>query len=78
LSNGSTSSSGTQKFHADSAAPDQDCCQAIDLMSSVSIIPDDASAHRPLRDALVFKGARILNLHLNTRRESLDMEVVGH
>ena len=32
------------------------------------------SAHQALRDALVFKGARILNLHLATQRQSLDID----
>jgi hypothetical protein len=31
-------------------------------------------AHPPLRAALVFKGARILNLHLGTERQSLDID----
>jgi len=31
-------------------------------------------AHQPLRSALVFKGARILNLHLGTERQSLDID----
>ena len=30
--------------------------------------------HEPLRDALVFKGARILNLHLGKDRQSLDID----
>lgn len=32
------------------------------------------SAYGPLRQALVFKGARILNLHLGTPRRSLDID----
>jgi hypothetical protein len=32
------------------------------------------SAHGPLRESLVFKGARILNLHLHTQRQSLDID----
>jgi len=32
------------------------------------------SAHESLRDALVFKGARILNLHLATQRQSMDID----
>lgn len=32
------------------------------------------STHGPLRDALVFKGTRILNLHLGTLRRSLDID----
>lgn len=31
-------------------------------------------AYEPLRDALIFKGARILNLHLDTERQSLDID----
>jgi len=32
------------------------------------------SAHPPLKPALVFKGARILNLHLGSQRQSLDID----
>jgi len=32
------------------------------------------SGHAPLRKSLVFKGARILNLHLRTQRQSLDID----
>lgn len=32
------------------------------------------SAHPPLRPALIFKGARILNLHLGSQRQSLDID----
>lgn len=32
------------------------------------------SAHGPLKESLVFKGARILNLHLRTQRQSLDID----
>jgi len=32
------------------------------------------SAHDPLADSLVFKGARILNLHLCSQRQSLDID----
>src|SRR5690349_5569233 len=31
-------------------------------------------AHKPLRDALYFKGARILHLHLGIDRQSLDID----
>lgn len=31
-------------------------------------------AHEPLRNALIFKGARILNIHLGTSRQSLDID----
>ena len=31
-------------------------------------------ASEPLRNALIFKGARILNLHLGDSRQSLDIE----
>jgi hypothetical protein len=32
------------------------------------------AAHQPLSDVLIFKGARILNLHLGTNRQSLDID----
>jgi hypothetical protein len=32
------------------------------------------ASHPPLKEALVFKGARILNLHLGTERQSLDID----
>ncbi len=32
------------------------------------------SSHPPLRPALIFKGARILNLHLGSQRQSLDID----
>lgn len=32
------------------------------------------SAHPPLRPALIFKGARMLNLHLGSQRQSLDID----